>query len=111
MPAKFKLVSGVRIYKDGREVCATRAAWERRRREVIARAGRRCECREDCESHRGRRCNRRLAATMNEALFVSAVVAEVHHKTRRGMGGEKRDDRLENLECDCPLCHRAGPGK
>lgn len=105
MPARFNLVDGVRIYPDGREVCVTRAATERRRLEVIARAGRRCECREDCESHRGRRCNRRIAATMNEALFVSAVVAHIHHKTRRGMGGGKRDDRIDNLMCLCYKCH------
>jgi hypothetical protein len=111
VPARFRLVAGVRIYPDGREVAVTREAWERRRREAIARAGRRCECREDCESHRGRRCNRRVTATMNEALFISAVVANVHHKKRRGMGGGHRDDRLENLECDCPNCHVMGPNK
>jgi len=100
MPARFKLVRGVRVYADGREVCVTAAAWRRRRRERIEMARYRCECCEDCASHRGRRCNRPIAQC-----------ADVHHRKRRGLGGAKRDDRLENLEADCRTCHRWGPNK
>jgi len=100
VPAKFKLVNGVRIYADGREVCKSPSAWKRRRVEVLRLAGFRCQCREDCAWHRGRRCGASLRKW-----------AEIHHKKRRGLGGGRRDDRKENLEADCLQCHQFGENK
>lgn len=103
MPAQFKLVRGVRILTDGREVCVTQAAWNRRRQEVLKRAGHRCECREDCQWHRGRRCKRMIG--------LAGWLTHIHHRTRRGTAGAKRDDRIENLEANCVHCHMHGENK
>jgi len=107
MPARFKLVDGIRIYPDGREVCVTRAARDRRRLERIVLAKGRCECTQDCRSHVGRRCNRLIAATVTQSEQLKIPVTHVHHKKRRGMGGATRDDRIENLEATCEFCHRS----
>lgn len=95
---------GVRISPDGHEVCQTQAAWDRRRGERLKIAGYRCECKRDCPAHRFRRCNAPLVLHAKDAIGAGQV-AHVHHKTKRGMGGGTRDDRVENLEANCPYCH------
>ena|SRR6185312_9239473 len=105
MPARFKLIDGVRVYRDGREACITKYSWARRRLEAIARSNGRCECTQDHRSHMGRRCNRLIAATVTQSEQLKIPVTHVHHKKRRGMGGATRDDRLENLEAVCEFCH------
>lgn len=76
-------MKGIRITKDGREICS-RYRWSIRRLAVGADARWLCE-----------RCGR---STGDEG--------ECHHKIKRGMGGGFRDDRLENLEWLCRECHQ-----
>ena len=108
MPARFKLVDGVRIYPSGREVCVTRAAWNRRREERFGAANGRCECREKCASHSFRgRCSRPLALSGREAKELGIWLADAHHVDGRGIGGGKRDDRLSEIRIYCRPCHLA----
>lgn len=96
---------GIRIYKDGREVCRTREAWDRRRGARLKIADYQCECKRECPHHKFHRCRRPLALHEDEASDLGIDVAHVHHLTKRGIGGAARDDRVENLEADCPACH------
>jgi 5-methylcytosine-specific restriction endonuclease McrA len=101
-----RIINGIRICADGREVCETDAAWQQRRREVYRRAKGRCEC-ESCPRHVGRRCNRRMAFDLATARETNAPLMHAHHVKGRGAGGGGRDDRLQNLEGACEFCHRA----
>lgn len=103
MPARFKEKYGVRIYPDGREVCYTQKAWDRRREECFERDGFLCQCIGDCFSHSYRgKCNAMLSLHSENN---GAVVGDAHHKKTRGHGGGRRDDRLSNLESFCRNCH------
>src|SRR5579862_8906687 len=108
MPARFELKNGIRFYPDGREVCVTAAAWSRRRRERLEIAGFRCEGTRACPRHRNQRCNNLLTGSISHA--TDAMMAHVHHENKggRGLGGGKREDRLEKLEADCEFCHVDG---
>jgi hypothetical protein len=102
MPARFKEKDGVRIYPDGREVCYTQKAWDRRRAERIELAEFRCECTGECGLHQGRRCNRVIAVHQT----ASANAGDAHHTASRGIGGGRRDDRLEKIRAFCRMpCH------
>ncbi len=72
-----------KVMPDGRERLSA-ADWKARKLEVYARDGGRCVV---CERP------------------IQFFEADVHHKKRRGMGGAKRDDSLDNLETLCHLCH------
>lgn len=65
---------------------ANQAQWQQTRRKVLLRDGYRCVA-----------CGRP----------VTAASAEVDHIARRGLGGGKRDDSLENLRTMCRPCHHA----
>jgi hypothetical protein len=93
---------------DGREVCRDEA-WEARRKECHDRAGGRCE-RIKIRGRERFRCNR-LAPLHNvidsDYGEVRTPAGHAHHKNgARGLGGGKRDDRLENLDWLCAKCHR-----
>ena len=83
-----RIENGVRIYPGGREVCQNTAAGKReyaRRREVAwALQGGFCG-----------RCARPIAPQD----------ATLDHIQPRGMGGSRRDDRMENLQMLCFLCN------
>jgi 5-methylcytosine-specific restriction endonuclease McrA len=75
----------VRSLRDGREVCRTRAAWDKRRLEVWKRDRERC-----------------VFCTISLRLSE----AHIDHVKKRGMSGGTRDDRPENLRTLCEQCHR-----
>lgn len=87
-------MTGIRTTSDGREICLTREAWNRRRHEVLKRDKFRC-----------RDCGRLVAETMKIAEMFGLPVAHIDHQKKRGIGGGKRDDRLEKLKTKCPLDH------
>jgi 5-methylcytosine-specific restriction endonuclease McrA len=91
VPSKYPVIDGVKTYPDGREVCTTRAAWDRRKDEVFARDKGICQ----------------VAALVGRAEHVirpgDSWTAD--HKTKRGAGGCNRDDRLEKLRLTCDWCH------
>lgn len=92
-----KLVDGIRIFPDGREVCETPEAWNRRREEVFLRE--RCRC---------QGCKRvtPLHDRKDEQGDVIADAGHADHIIPRGMKGAKRDDRPPNLRWLCNWCHR-----
>jgi len=75
------------------EFCVTRAAVERRRRELFERAHGRCE-RENC---------RRLLDI--DAPFYLPNAMHWSHKKSKGAGG---DDSMQNGEALCRNCHSVG---
>ena len=90
-----RLVDGIRIFPDGREVCETKEAWDRRRGECRTLAAGRCSCRRMVPLHDER----------NENGDVVRYAGHADHIVSRGMGGAKRDDRLHNLRWSCFWCH------
>lgn len=87
--AKIKRVPK-KPYMGGPEVCKG-IAWTHRRLEVVEREDGKCE-----------RCKRPAPFHPTD----EHPSGHVHHKNgTRGLGGGKRDDRLENLELLCFVCH------
>lgn len=89
-------------------ICKTDTAWQAQREQLWYRAGRRCECTEDCQNHRGHRCNRLLALNADMAQKTGLPIMDAHHVVTRGLGGGTRCDDLCNLVAACPQCHRFG---
>jgi hypothetical protein len=91
------LLAGIRRIVDAtvfggyREVCETRAAWDRRRRECYDRARGLCE---------NPWCGREAPIETEDG-----APGHAHHVNLRGAGGSKRDDRLLNLRWLCWKCH------
>lgn len=80
---------------EPREICHGKS-WNVRREEVWERDRRRClDCNQPVPLHHVKRKDGQ----------VIEKAAEIHHKTKRGMGGGKRDDRKENLATLCWQCH------
>lgn len=79
---RTRAVNGIVEYPDGRERCASKKSWQKRREEVWERDGRACA---DC----------------GHSLHLSE--AEIHHIRKRSLG---RDDRADNLKTLCTNCHR-----
>ena len=88
----------IKVFRDGREVCQTDAAWQARRREAWERDGGRCV---------ERRCRKRvpLHDLRDDCGDVIVVACHIDHISGRKMGGGFRDDRLENLRTLCAMCH------
>src|SRR5882757_3932426 len=94
------------VMSGDRELCLGDVAWQQPRKETHDRAGGKCE-----RVRLDRRCNR-LAPLHDECDEdygeVMTPSGHAHHKNgTRGLGDEKRDDRLENLEWDCYMCHKS----
>jgi hypothetical protein len=93
---RFKPRPQVRIMRDEREILSG-AAWRERKIEVYLLDGGCCV---------GQACGKFLTPP-GRGL---ANEAEIHHISRRGMAGSKRDDRVfvdgrRNLETRCRACH------
>jgi hypothetical protein len=82
----------IRTLRDGREICSG-TSWQRRKLEVYER-----------DEHR---CQWPIGAGIC-GLFLPLMEAinNCDHIERRGLGGGKRDDRLENLRLLCEWHHR-----
>lgn len=78
-----------RVTHDGREILS-KEDWDRRRYEVWERQNGIC-------------------ANVECGKYIPfGLWWHTHHKKARGLGGSKRDDRLENLEGLCASCHVFG---
>jgi len=85
------------VLRGGNEVCRTKTAWNKRRREVFEREGGICQ---------GYGCE--LWAPLHDDPETGQLAGHAHHKNgSRGLGGGKRDDSLSNLIWLCPGCHYA----
>lgn len=78
-----------RVMRDGREVCGA-LAWQARRMEVFRRDGGICQiCLKEIKDY-----------------GIDTEPFDIDHIRGRGLGGGKRDDRMENLQLLCQKCHR-----
>ena len=85
-----------KVTRQLREICHG-DAWQKRREEVWERDGRRCvDCRVEVPLHN---------ETQHGIQRLVRRAAEVHHLNKRGMGGGKRNDCMDNLVTLCWRCH------
>lgn len=84
------------VLRGGHEVCRTKTAWEKRRKEVYEREAGICQG-YDCQ----------LWAPLHDDIESDQAAGHAHHKNgTRGLGGGKRSDSLDNLVWLCFSCHR-----
>lgn len=85
------LEDGIRKYPNGREVCKTKAAWQKRREEVWERDERVC--------HFSNGAQHGICFT-----YLALCDAHIHHLRKRSLGG--RNDAMSNLTTLCEFHHK-----
>lgn len=79
----------IKVLADGREICLTEEAWQKRREERWRMDGMICQGK---------------IFGLPHGIEVGLSEAQIHHIRKRSLG---RDDRLENLITFCEACHLA----